>query len=335
MSKYDVVFSGGMIVTEHAVFKGSLAVQDGKIARIVEGDERLQAEETVELRCRHLLPGIVDCHQHLNEPGREHWEGYTPGSFASAAGGITTLMEMPFNSLPPTRNVAALEEKRQAVADKTLVDYAMWALVESSNLDELRSLHEAGAVAFKGFMLDPGTEFAQVNSFELLQAMEIIAETGSLIGLHAEDGRLVDGFTRRIKAIGRKDALAWAESRPPVVELEALQHAVLLARQTGCRLHVVHTTLADGFDIINRRQRPRGAGDRRDLPHYLALDEDDLARLGPVAKCSPVLRKRSEVERLWGEVLAGRVDLVSSDHSPCPVEMKEAGNDDIWKPGVE
>ncbi len=266
MSKYDVVFTGGSIVSEHAVFKGSVAVQDGKIARIVEGDERLQAEETVDLGGKHLLPGVVDCHQHLNEPGREHWEGYTPGSFASAAGGITTLMEMPFNSLPPTRNVAALEEKRQAVANKTLVDYAMWALVESSNLDELRSLHDAGAVAFKGFMLDPGTEFAQVNSFELLQAMEIIAETGSLIGLHAEDGRLVDGFTRRIKANGRKDAARLGREPPAGGRTRSI--AACGAAGAPDRLPAACGAYHAGgwFRYHQLRQKSRRAGDRRDLP---------------------------------------------------------------------
>lgn len=331
MSKFDVVYSGGTIVTENAVFSGSLAVKEGKVARIVEGDELLPAEETVDISGKHLLPGLIDCHQHLNEPGREHWEGYTPGSFASAAGGITTLMEMPFNSLPPTRNVGLLEEKQQAVKDKSLIDYALWALVENTNLDELKSLHKSGAIAFKGFMLDPGTEFNQINSFDLLKAMEIISKTGSLIGLHAEDQRLVEGFTERIKSKGRKDARAWAESRPPVVELEALQQAVLLARQTNCRLHMVHTTLADGFDIINDAKNRGAPVTGETCPHYLALDEDDLARIGPAAKCSPVLRKRREVERLWGEVLSGRVDLISSDHSPCPVDMKESGNDDIWK----
>jgi allantoinase len=277
------------------------------------------------------MPGLIDSHAHFNEPGREEWEGYTAGTMAAAAGGITTTLEMPFNATPPTSTVALLETKREAVKDKAVVDYGQWGGLENNNLDELEGMHNEGVTGFKAFMCESGVDFEMVDTFDLYAGMERIIQWGNVVGVHAENQSMAQGLADSLRAAGRKDPRAWAESRPPMVELEAIQRAILTAAQTGGRLHILHVTIPQGLEAI---QRARTAGLKvtgETCPHYLVLDEDDLARLGPVAKCGPPLRERAQVERMWEYVLSGWVDLIASDHSPCTIELKQKGEDDIWQ----
>jgi len=327
----DLLLANAILVTDYCVFPGSLAVKDGKVWKVVEGGETVPAEEVIDLQGKHLMPGLIDSHTHFNEPGREEWEGYTAGSFAAAGGGITTALDMPINAAPPTSSTALLEAKREAVKDKSVIDYGHWGGLESNNLDELEGLHAGGVVAFKAFMCDSGIDFEMVDTFALYQGMERIARWGNVLGVHAENESLTRGLGQRLRDAGRKDPRAWAESRPPVAESEAIQRAILLAAETGVHLHIVHVTMPQGFDAIHRgrAQGIRITGET--CPHYLALDEEDLVRLGPVAKCGPPLRPRALVERLWQYLLTGRVDIIASDHSPCPLEMKQKGVDDIWQ----
>jgi allantoinase len=297
----------------------------------VEGDEAVPAEDVIDLSGKLLMPGLIDSHVHFNEPGHEEWEGYTAGSFAAAAGGITTALEMPFNATPPTSSAALLEVKREAVKDKSLIDYGHWAGLEASNLDELEGLQAGGVVAFKAFMCESGIDFEKVDTFALYRGMDRIARWGNVIGVHAENESLTRGLGQRLRGAGRTDPRAWAESRPPVAELEAIERAILLAAEIGGRLHIVHVTIPKGFEAIHRAKARGVTVTGEACPHYLALDEDDLVRLGPVAKCGPPLRPRTLVERLWQDVLRGRVDIIASDHCPCTPEMKQVGMDDIWE----
>lgn len=326
----DFFFKGGTLVTDYALFRGGLAVKDGKVSQVVEGDETITAAETIDLTGKLLLPGLVDCHVHFNEPGREDWEGYGPGTAAAAAGGITTTLEMPFNANPPTRNVELLKAKREAVKNKCVIDYGQWGLLENTNLDRLEDMHLEGVIGFKAFLLPAGS-FEMTDAFGLYQAMEKVIGWGNVIGVHAEEGALVEGFTDRLRAAGRRDPHAWAEARPPLVEQVAVERAVALAAETGAHLHVCHVSIPQGFEII-RRARARGVQVTGETcPHYLALTDEDLVHLGPLAKCSPVLRTRALVDGLWQDVLRGRVDIISSDHCPCPPELRQRGRDDIFE----
>lgn len=328
--KADLFLTNGKIVTDYAIFSGGVSVKDGKIQRVIEGDEKVPADQTIDLKGKHLMPGLVDSHVHFNEPGHEEWEGATAGSFSAAAGGITTSLEMPFNALPVTKNAALLHAKREAVKDKLVIDYGQWGLLEDENFDELEEMHEQGVVGFKAFMCDPEA-FGWVDSFILHQAMERVTPWNNLVGVHAEDDSLTNGFTDKLRKAGRKDPRAWAESRPPVAELEAIKRSILVAADTGARLHIVHVTIDQGFEAI-QQARARGVKVTGETcPHYLALDEDDLVSLGAVAKCGPPLRQRKIVESVWKNVLDGQVDLISSDHCPCTPDMKEIGKEDIWE----
>ncbi len=327
--KADLYLSNALVVTETRRFHGGVLVKNGKITALVEGDAAFPAEETLDLAGKILMPGIVDSHMHFNEPGRSEWEGFTSGSYAASASGITTVFDMPFNSLPVTLDVKSLHQKKDAIKDQSIVDYGLWGLVGNSTLNELAPLYHEGVVGFKGFMPDPG-EFDSITSFKLYEAMELVAKLGGIICLHAESEALIQGLTERVKKEGRKDPQAWLDSHPPFVELEALQQAVLYAIVTGCRVHIAHVTLPEGFEIINWGRSKGAKVTGETCPHYLLLDEKDFLNIGPAAKCSPPIRSRAAVEGLWKHLFAGDIELLCSDHSPTTPEKKNLGGNDIW-----
>jgi allantoinase len=328
--KADLFLHNAQIATDFGVFSGGIAVKDGKVLKLVEGDEAFQSEESIDLAGKLILPGLVDAHVHFNEPGNEHWEGFMAGSMAAAAGGVTTVIEMPFNATPPTRNISLLNTKLKAIQDKSVIDYGLWGLLDDSNLNDLEALHNGGVVGFKGFLCDPGV-FEMVHTYQLHQAMNITKKLGSVIGVHAEDDSLGKGFTQKLIDDGRKDPAAWAESHPPIVEMEAIQQAILIARETGARLHIVHVTIPQGIDAIQRAKAEGVQITGETCPHYLSLNTEDLSELGSIAKCGPPLRNKDLVEQLWQRVVSGRVDTIGSDHCPCPPEMKFIPDEDIFK----
>lgn len=329
----EILVQGGTLVTEHEVLAADVAIVAGRVAGILEpGSEGVQAETRVDARGKLILPGLVDGHVHFNEPGRTHWEGYATGSAAAAAGGITTFLDMPLNNDPPTLDGASLALKAEAIAQKSIVDYGLWGGIVPGNLDRLGELRDGGVVAAKAFMCHSGLDgYPGVDDAALYGALRSCAEPGLIVGLHAESDALTTSLGQAAQAAGQRDARAWATSRPPFTEVEPVRRALLLAEETGASIHFVHVSTPGA---VREVAAARARGVRATLetcPHYLALDEDDLARLGPYGKCAPPLRPRPLVEQLWHEVLAGRVDLVASDHSPCPPEDKERGRDDIWQ----
>ena len=329
----DLLIRGGILVGEHDVVRADLAARDGRVAAIVEpGAGDVQADEEIDASGRHVLPGLVDCHVHFNEPGRTHWEGYATGSAAAAAGGVTTFLDMPLNNDPPTLDGASLELKARAVADKSLVDYGLWGGIVPGNLDKLADLQAGGVVAAKAFMCHSGLdEYPGVADAALLRALRTAAGLGLIVGLHAEHDGLTTALGDEARAAGRRDPLAWAASRPPYTEVEPVQRALLLARETGASVHFVHVSTPEAAILVAAARAAGTSATLETCPHYLALDEDDLARLGPIAKCAPPLRPRAAVEALWRAVLAGQVDCIGSDHSPCPPVDKQRGADDVWQ----
>ena len=331
MSRYDRIVRGGMVVTSAGVEKADIAIADGTIAAVAP-DLEGAAREEIDARAWHVLPGVVDVHVHFNEPGRTDWEGWATGSAACAVGGTTTVAEMPLNAHPPTLDGSSFDAKRAAAESSSFVDFALWGGLTPLNLDRLDELAERGAVGFKAFMANSGiADFPAADDATLLAGMTRAAALGLPVAVHAENDAITAARAAQAVAAGRTGARDFVASRPAIAETEAVSRAILFAEETGCALHVVHVSTGRGIALI-AAARARGVDvSVETCPHYLLFDEDDLERLGAVAKCAPPLRPRSEVDALWQALVRGDVPIVASDHSPAPAVMK-AGDDffAIW-----
>lgn len=323
---YDLIVKGGFVALPDEAAYLDIGVRGGKIAAIGSDLRASPEAEVVDARGKWVLPGMVDAHVHLNEPGMGHWEGFASGSAALAAGGCTTFVDMPLNGLPPTVNAEALAMKADRAAGVSSVDYAFWGGLVPGNASDLKPLHEAGVAAFKAFLSDPGGEtedrFREVDDVTLLEGMRTIASFGGLLGLHAESDAITSRLAAKAAAEGRTDATDFIASRPVVAELEAVSRALLFARETGCRLHFVHMSSPEAVELIARAKREGLDVTAETCPHYLALSDRDMARIGPAAKCAPPMRDDARRERLWQQVAAGLVDVIASDHSPSPEAWK-------------
>jgi allantoinase len=327
----DLYLKNAQVVTEREVFHGGVVLRGEKIARLVRGDQDIEAAQVIDLHGKVLLPGVVDGHVHFNEPGREHWEGYRTGTMAAAAGGVTSVLEMPLNSIPPTINRAMLELKRQVVASQVVIDYGNWGGLVDNNLADLEAMNADGVIGFKAFASASGVDFERLNDDLIYAGLDKIRELGNLIGLHAENEWVCAYLSKQLKAAGRTDRAAWYESRPPFAELETDLRAIYWAKVTGGNLHIVHISIADGIRAVARARQEGVHVTAETCPHYLFFDHQDFERIGPAAKCAPPIRSREDVEALWECVLGGLVDTIGSDHSPCSWDEKEKGMEDIWK----
>ncbi len=327
-----VLVHGGRLATGEPA---DVLIEDGVIAAVGEDAGARAGEGARALDARDLvvLPGAVDPHVHFNAPGaRSDWEGWGTGSAAAAAGGVTTVVEMPLNASPPTVDGASFAAKAAAAGATAFVDFGLWGGVIPGNRTELASLAGAGAIGFKAFMSTSGSDdFPASDDLTLYEAMGTIAELGLPLLLHAESDRITTDLAARARAAGRVSVRDYLDSRPPVAETEAIARALELAAVTGCRLHVVHVSTARGVALV-AAARAGGQDVTCELTaHHLVLDEQDAIALGAPAKCAPPLRPRAEVEALWPLLAADDTLFVVSDHSPAPAALK--GGEDafaIW-----
>jgi len=328
----DIFLHNGLIVSEHGAFHGGIAIRNGTIHSLVREGVHVQAKKTIDLEGKIILPGVVDGHVHFHDPGRAYWEGYRTGSMAAAAGGITTVIEMPLNGIPPTIDRQKLIEKREKIGGRSVVDYAHWAGLVDDNVDEMQDLADAGVVAFKAFMSGAATEeFTGVQDRQLYGGLLKTAQLGTVLGLHAENGSVIEYLEAKLQSEGRCDPAAWTESRPPETELDAIQRALFWAKQTGGNAHIVHVSLAEGVQAVSAAKAAGVHISVETCPHFLVFNEEDFLQRGAELKCDPPLRPKDEVERLWDAVLDGQVDVIASDHAPCRVEDKLQGDGDIWQ----
>jgi allantoinase len=310
--------------TETSVCVG---VAQGRIAAVTAYDDAPVAARTVTLDADEvLLPGLVDTHVHVNEPGRTEWEGFDSATRAAAAGGVTTIIDMPLNSVPPTVTVDALHVKQDAARGRVHVDVGFWGGAVPDHLADLAALHDAGVFGFKCFLLDSGVpEFPQLSAEELESAMTEVRRLGSLLLVHAEDGRLV-----RDAAPGSTSYADFLASRPPASEDSAIGLVVGTARRTGARAHVVHLSSAGALPLL-RAARAEGVDvSVETCPHYLALAAEEVPERATEFKCCPPIRGSANRELLWDGLTAGDIDLVVTDHSPSTADLKVPDFSQAW-----
>ncbi len=330
---YDTVITHGQIVTPQTLVQGDLAIKAGKIVAIGQGLNTVGAE-VIDARGQLVLPGMVDAHVHINEPGRADWEDYHTGSQALAAGGTTSMVVMPLNALPARTTQAEFDRHKAIATGKSYIDFALYGGLVPGNLKEIPKMAASGAAGFKAFMATTGStlpgDFKNVDDYDLYRGMQAIAKTGLRLSLHAENAVLTDRLAAEKIAQGKTTIQDYLDSRPPLVEVEAVRRALYLAKMTGCKLHFVHLSTGEA---VNEVQLARAAGQDvtcETCVHYLALTGQDFEKIGPLAKCSPALRTKAVQTQLWQKVQAGAVNAVTSDHSPAPASMKADPNHNIF-----
>jgi allantoinase len=317
---YDLVIRGPRIITRAGEVPRCVAVRDGVIVAIEPLEARLDGDEVVELGADEvLLPGLVDTHVHVNEPGRTEWEGYETATRAAAAGGVTTDVDMPLNSLPPTCTVEALEVKRQAALGKCHVDVGFWGGAIPGNVDDLRGLHDAGVFGFKCFMTPSGVdEFPPLDTERLEEYLGVLRSYGAMMIVHAEDTAAIE---RAPAARGRRYA-DFLASRPRGAENVAIAHLIEAARHTGASVHLLHLSSSDAVPMVRTARREGIRMTVETCPHYLVFEAQAIPDGATQFKCCPPIREADHREELWAALGRGDIDCIVSDHSPCTPELK-------------
>lgn len=317
--KYDLCVKNAKIVSSTEIIEGNLYVKDGKVAAITACDASDDAVTTVDANGRYVMPGAIDPHLHGGHgtPDRETFEC---SGRAAAAGGITTVLEQPL-SAPSTVTVEAFLDKKKDADKKFVVDFGLWGGLVPGHLDEMEECYKLGAGAFKSFMC-PCSNYPMTNDGILLEGMKMLKKFGGLSAVHAENDTLINELVAKFNSENKKDVYAFIESHQPYTELEAVLRYIYLARLSGCKSHVVHCSVPDGVRAIHKAKNEGVDITVETCPQYLGLCEEDLIRLGGVAKCDPPVRPQAMVDDLWNCVLEGKVDMIASDHSPHPVDRK-------------
>ncbi len=326
MSKLDLIWRGGTLVTHVELLQADVGVADGRIVAL-EKNISANADEEVDATGLHIFPGVIDSHVHFNEPGRAHWEGFESGSRALAAGGGTLFFDMPLNAHPPTIDGESFDEKLAAAEKSSLVDFAFWGGLVPGNLDQLGELSDRGVIGFKAFMSDSGIDdFSRVEDSTLREGMKRLARLNKIVAVHAESELMTKQLSSERIARNQISVRDYLDSRPVAAELDAIRRAIDMAGETGCALHIVHVSSGAGITLVVEA-RGRGVNvSCETCPHYLALTEDDMEKLGAIAKCAPPLRSSEEEQSLWRHLAAGRINTIGSAHSPSPPEMKTEHN---------
>ncbi|AWB96053.1 allantoinase [Agromyces badenianii] len=327
-SGFDLVVTGAEVLVAGGFAPAELGVRGGVIARIAPLGAGLVGERRIDLADDEvLIPGLVDTHVHVNEPGRTEWEGFASATRAAAAGGVTTIVDMPLNSIPPTTNVAALELKRQAAAGQAFVDVGFWGGIVPGNRAELEPLVAAGVFGFKCFLAHSGVdEFPPVSADEMEAAMSVLAaESDSLVIVHAEDAALLEAAPHA-HSTAYADFLA---SRPREAEGAAIGAVIERAARTGVRAHILHLSSADALDQIATAKHRGVRLTVETCPHYLVLAADEVPAGATEFKCCPPIREGVNRDALWQGLVDGVIDFIVSDHSPAPPELKRAGGGDF------
>lgn len=308
---------------------GVIYIQDGKISKITPQIDPNFSGQVMDVGEDVVMPGLCDTHVHMNEPGRTEWEGIETATRAAAAGGITTLVDMPLNSIPPTTTVGALELKRASAKKTAYVDYGFWGGVIPGNKQDLEPLIAAGVLGFKAFMIDSGvSEFPMASEEVLKESLPILAKKGVPLLVHAE----LEGHAE-VKHPSPRSYVHYLESRPQSWEVEAIRKIIELAKENKARVHVVHLSASEALKDIEKAKSEKVAITAETCPHYLTLTSEEIIDGATHFKCAPPIRENDNREKLWEGLDRGLISFIVSDHSPCTPKLKnfETGNfDSAW-----
>ena len=326
------VVCGKRVLTADGIRPATVYIEDGRIIRVGDFNEAApRSTDVVDAGDLVVMPGLVDTHVHVNEPGRTDWEGFETATRAAAAGGVTTLLDMPLNSIPATTSVTALHAKATAAQGKTWVDVGFIGGVVPGNSATLGDLARAGVLAFKCFLVPSGVpEFAHVTQPDLHEAMPVLAEVGLPLMVHAELPEPIEAATLEATAGDPTKYETYLASRPPAAEHEAVALVIEMAESTGARVHIVHVSSAQTAVMI-AHARERGVRvSAETCPHYLFFDAAGIPDSGTEYKCAPPIRAAGDRDGLWTALRSGQLDLIVSDHSPCPPILKRRDVGDFF-----
>ncbi|TJY66196.1 allantoinase AllB [Arthrobacter sp. CAU 1506] len=324
---YDLVVRGDRVMTPDGTGPREIGVRDGTVAAVAPLGAGLRGAKILELEADEvLIPGLVDTHVHVNEPGRTEWEGFASATRAAAAGGVTTIVDMPLNSIPPTVSVPALEEKRAVALNQAFVDVGFWGGAVPGNTKNLRPLHEAGVFGFKCFLVHSGVdEFPPLSPAELEKDLAELAAFGALMLVHAEDAGTID----RAPHPAGKTYASFLASRPDNAETAAIADVIEPARSTGARVHILHLSSADALTEIAEAKATGVRLTAETCPHYLTLAAEDIPDGATAFKCCPPVRGEANRELLWDGLANGTIDCIVSDHSPSTQDLKDLAHGDF------
>lgn len=324
------VFTSRRVVLPNQIGAFGLLVEGEKIEAVVPQEQIPCDVPVTDFGTAAILPGLVDSHIHINEPGRTEWEGFRTATRAAAAGGYTTLVDMPLNCVPSTTSVEALEAKRHAARGQCYVDWTAWGGVVAGNQNHIAALAQAGVAGFKCFLIHPGTEeFSMVDEHELRAALPIVRKTGSPLLVHSELPGPVEAATKSLADSDWQAYDVYLQSRPEESEIAAIGLLLRLCEEFRCRIHVVHLSAASAISIL-RDAKNRGLPVTVETcPHYLHLVGEEIGDGATQYKCAPPIRDRQNREALWEGLRDGIVDLIATDHSPCPPAMKHLDRGDF------
>jgi allantoinase len=317
-------FLSRQVVTPEGIRRAAIVVEGGKIRSVIPPNQVPVDIEVQDFGNKAILPGLVDSHVHINDPGRTEWEGFYTAARAAAAGGYTMLVDMPLNCLPATTSVAALEAKRQAAQGECWVDWAAWGGIVQGNAENIEALAAAGVRGFKCFLVHPGIDgFTMVGEEDLRAALPHVAGTRLPLLVHAELARPIDAATEGLAGADWRRYATYLQSRPDEAELAAIRMMLSLCPEYDFHLHIVHLSTAKAVADLRAARNEGLALSVETCPHYLHLTAEDIADGATLCKCAPPIRTRENREVLWQGLRDGVIDLVASDHSPCPPALKQ------------
>ncbi len=321
--RLDLIIRSRRVVTPETVSPASVHIRNGVIAALCEWDKISADVPLVDAGDAVVMSGLVDAHVHVNEPGRTDWEGFATATRAAAAGGITSLVDMPLNSIPPTTTPDGFAQKLAAAQGQCSIDVAFWGGVIPGNTRELKPLLDAGVRGFKCFLIHSGVdEFPHVTESNLLEAMPELAKLNSVLLVHAEVPEPIENAAEKLKDSNPQKYQTFLKSRPRASENEAVALMIRLCRETGARVHIVHHSSADVLPLLKAAKAEGLPLTVETCPHYLTFAAEEIPDGATYFKCCPPVRERENRERLWAALADGVIDMIVSDHSPCTPNLK-------------